>query len=186
MEQRKLLKLARDVLSLPTAPYHEREVRAFVIEYCRELGLRLELDRFGNVVACYRRGRQRVPLVVAAHMDHPGFEALGPNRAEFLGGVPKELFRDGRARFFVNGKVVRARVKRLDTAAWPKRKLLEVETSSPLRCGDFGMWDVPAFRVESGKLYATAIDDVLSVVVVLATLAEVKRRRLNTHVWGVF
>jgi putative aminopeptidase FrvX len=42
------------------------------------------------------------------------------------------------------------------------------------------------FRVRQGRLHAAAIDDVLSVVVVLATLAEIVRRKLKTHVWAVF
>ena len=89
MERRELLRLAKQVLSLPTAPYHEHEVQAFVLNYCRDLGLRVETDRAGNVIAKYQRGIRGAPLVFVAHMDHPGFEALGPKRAEFLGGVPK-------------------------------------------------------------------------------------------------
>ena len=186
--------LAKKVLSLPTAPYHEHAVREFVLKYCCDLGLSVESDRAGNAIAKYRRsvpGRSRSrypPLAFAAHMDHPGFEALGPRRAEFLGGVPQELFRGGRARFFADGRVVRARVRRV-LPGWPKRKILTLELEpgiGTLEPGTPGMWDVPAFRVASGKLHAATIDDVLSVVVVLATLAEVKRRRLNTHVWGLF
>jgi putative aminopeptidase FrvX len=192
MNRNELLKLAKQVLSLPTAPYHEHAVREFVLKYCSNVGLRVESDRVGNVIATFQRGsagtsRSKLPLLVfAAHMDHPGFEALGPTRAEFLGGVPKELFKNGRVRFFSGGRVVRARVKRLDARVWPKRKLIELETDGELRKGDFGMWDLPAFRVANGRLHAAAIDDVLSVVVVLATLAEVTRRKLSTHIWGVF
>ena len=175
MERRELLHLARRVLTLPTAPYHEHAVRAFALQYCRQLGLRVDSDRAGNLIARYRNGQRGAPLVFAAHMDHPGFEALGPNRAEFLGGVPPELFRGARVRFYVNGQPVRSRVKQLDTATWPKRKLVELESGGALRKGDFGMWDVPAFRVANGKLHAAAIDDVLSVVVTLATLAEIGR-----------
>ena len=104
MQRAELLKLAESVLRLPTAPYHEHAVRAFVIEHCRALGLRVERDRAGNVIVKYvgapfraRVGRSRPegrshkspPLVLMAHMDHPGFEALGGKRAEFLGGVHK-------------------------------------------------------------------------------------------------
>src|SRR5437867_4020650 len=155
MQRRELLELARRVLTLPTAPYHEHKVRAFVVAHCRELGLRVETDRVGNVIARYQRGVTSAPLVFVAHMDHPGFEALGANRAEFLGGVPVELFNDARVRFFVDGEIVRARVKRVGVAAWPKRKIVELKAESrklkagsrALRRGDFGMWDVPTFRV---------------------------------------
>jgi len=186
MERRELLKLAKRVLSLPTAPYHEHAVRAFVIAYCHELGLPVELDRAGNVIARYRHDRGKSPLIFAAHMDHPGFESLGANRAEFLGGVPRGMFDDAHVRFFTDGKIVRARVEHVDDTAWPKRKLVELKGGGGLRRGDFGTWDVPTFRVTTGKLYAAAIDDVLSVVVVLATLTEARRRKLKAHVWGVF
>jgi len=48
------------------------------------------------------------------------------------------------------------------------------------------MWDLPAFRVRDGKLHAAAIDDVLSVAVVLATLTEMAGRKMRTRVWGAF
>ncbi|MGO9609652.1 MAG: hypothetical protein ACLPT4_08450, partial [Verrucomicrobiia bacterium] len=52
--------------------------------------------------------------------------------------------------------------------------------------GDLGMWDVPAFRVSGGRLQATAIDDVLGSVVMLATLTDAARRKLGTNLWCVF
>jgi len=174
-----LLRLAKATLTLRTAPYHEQAVRAFVEEHARQLGLPVERDRVGNVIVKYRRGSAREPLVFVAHMDHPGFEALGGNRAEFLGGVPKEWFPGARVRF----GDTRAKIRRV-LPGWPKRKLVELPVK--LQRGEFGTWDVPLFRVRAGKLRALAIDDVLNVAVILATLAEVKRRKFNTHVWGVF
>jgi putative aminopeptidase FrvX len=212
MERRELLKLAERVLRLPTAPYHEQRVKAFVMEFCRELpGVRVEQDRVGNVIIKYHRpqARKAAPLVFVAHMDHPGFEVLGGNRAEFLGGVPKEMFAKGvRLRFCTGlecsdlselssvGKrqsadesahsITKARIASFDSSAWPKRKLVELQTESALRKGDFGMWDVPAFRVMGDQLHAAAIDDVLGTVVMLATLAEISRRKLRAHLWCAF
>lgn len=185
MQRVELLKLAERVLRLPTAPYHEHAVQAFVIEHCRALGVRVECDRVGNVIARY--GHSGKPLVLMAHMDHPGFEALGGNRAEFLGGVQPAWFKGSPVRMYTAGGVVRAKVTGVNSKHWPRRKLVNLNVESGvLRPGDFGMWDVPAFRVRAGKLHATAIDDVLSVAVVLATLTEVSRRKLKTQVWGAF
>jgi putative aminopeptidase FrvX len=175
MHRRGLLELAKRLLSVPTAPYHEHAVRQVVLDFCREHKLSVEGDRAGNIIARYGRGG--APLVLMAHMDHPGFEALGGRRAEFLGGVPKEWFAGAPVRF---GKV-RTKVKRV-LPGWPKRKL--VELAAPVT--GFGQWDVTRFAVRRGRLHATGIDDVLSVAVVLATLAECKRRRLKTHLWGAF
>jgi endoglucanase len=176
---RDLLPLAKAVLSIPTAPYHEHAVRAFVEQQARQLGLPVERDRAGNVIVKYRRGKERPPLVFVAHMDHPGFEALGGNRAEFLGGVPAEWFPGARVRF---GKI-RTKIRRV-LPGWPKRKRVELPMDVP--CGTFGTWDVPMVRLQAGKLRALAIDDVLNVAVILATLSEAQRRRLDTEVWGVF
>jgi len=113
VKSKELLTLARQVLTLPTAPYHEHAVREFAMAYCRELGLHVEQDHVGNVIAKWERPRHRggsrrsglppagaPPLVFVAHMDHPGFEALGGGHAEFLGGVPREMFKNARVRFF--------------------------------------------------------------------------------------
>ncbi len=200
MERRELLELAERVLRLPTAPYHEHKVKAFVVEFCRKLdGVRVEQDRVGNVIVRYRWAASKSPVVFVAHMDHPGFEMLGGKRAEFLGGVPQEMFAKGvGVRLYSNDgnpesvrgcptiPVGEGIVTRLDKAAWPKRKLVELRTDGALRKGDFGMWDVPAFRVAGDKLHAAAIDDVLGTVVMLATLADVSRRRLRAHVWCAF
>lgn len=188
MNRGELLALARRVLTLPTAPYHEERVKAFVVEYCRRLpDVRVGQDRAGNVIARYRRGVAEAPLVFVAHMDHPGFEMLGGNRAEFLGGVPKEMFAKGTGvRVYGANSVRRVKLARFNASAWPKRKLVELQADGALRRGDFGMWDLPAFRVTGGKLHAAAIDDVLGAVVMLATLAEVSRRNLRAHVRCAF
>jgi endoglucanase len=228
MERRELLQLAERVLRLPTAPYHEHRVKSFVTGFCRGLrGVRIEEDRVGNVIAKYvgapfRAGSSRSraearsyrvpPLVFVAHMDHPGFEMLGGRRAEFFGGVPKEMFKDARVRVYTDlecggstppfsrqkrqgcvkpqHSIIRATVSRMDDRRWPRRKMLTLDfepgTVNRPRRGDIGMWDVPAFRVTGGKLHAAAIDDVLGTVVALGTLAEVSRRKLRAHLWCAF
>src|SRR5664280_2082672 len=210
MERRKLLKLAERLLRLPTAPYHEHAVREFVIKYCHKLGLRVEQDRAGNVIVKYGKGRAEssTPLVFVAHMDHPGFEMLGGNRAEFLGGVPREMFARGvgvrfypdlwerppgrdsaRSRPGGRSHIIRARIHRLDEASWPKRKLLTLKfkpgTANP-EPGTPGMWDLPAFRVVGDQLHAAAIDDLLGTVAMLATLAEISHRKLSARLWCAF
>jgi hypothetical protein len=171
MERAELLDLAERVLRLPTAPYHEHAVRDFVMRYCRKLGVQVETDRVGNVIVKHQRqqAETRAPLVFVAHMDHPGFEMLDGNRAEFLGGVPKEMFaRGGRVRIYTSQpnvgrrrSTVKATIRRFVGSGWPKRKIVELAVDGTVRKGDVGMWDVPAFRVSGGRLQATAIDDLL-------------------------
>ena len=84
----------------PAAPFHEAGVRAAVEQICAEHGLEFRRDRFGNVLVELKTARRARPLVLAAHMDHPGFEIvreLAPGRwlARFNGGVPSRYFRQG-------------------------------------------------------------------------------------------
>src|SRR4030042_3976651 len=99
-----------EILSLPTAPFGEQAVIEWVEAFvAKRPALSLRRDRWGNLLIRYpgKRGTRR--LVFAAHMDHPGFTALGTNAKGVLvcrwcGGVPQRVFRGGRARFFSGGK----------------------------------------------------------------------------------
>lgn len=81
-----LLDIARAILAQPTAPFHEDAVRAEILMQLAQCPhVAAELDEFGNVVACYRRGTGEARYAFAAHMDHPAYVG-----GEFLGGVPAE------------------------------------------------------------------------------------------------
>jgi len=121
-----VLRLARRTLACPTAPFREGEVIAWVREFAAARPwLRLREDSDGNLELRRRGVRARAsPLVLAAHLDHPGFRALGSRRdgdgwrveAHFLGGVAPEYFPGARARFYTDGgegRQVVARVERL-------------------------------------------------------------------------
>jgi len=70
-----LLALLQKLLTLPTAPFHERFVSSFL---CAELkaagGIDFSLDQYGNIVAT--DGGSECLLACVAHMDHPGFEIV--------------------------------------------------------------------------------------------------------------
>tara|TARA_R110000850_G_scaffold169388_9_gene294658 strand:- start:1936 stop:2928 length:993 start_codon:yes stop_codon:yes gene_type:complete len=90
MHHQSFLSLFRKVLSTPTAPFHEYHVARVVRELIGGMPhVSLQEDKFGNLIACYRRGRKRPELAFAAHMDHPGWIRFN-GEPEFLGGVPKE------------------------------------------------------------------------------------------------
>lgn len=90
MNHQKLLSIFRRVMSCPTAPFHEYFVRAGIEKLLRGCpGVTLAVDRYGNLIARYRRGRAASPWVFGAHMDHPGFVRDPGSAGEwrFLGGV---------------------------------------------------------------------------------------------------
>lgn len=90
MRQTSLVSLLRAVLSTPTAPYHEQRVATMIRQRLSAFPhVSVEEDAFGNLLACYRRGRKRPLLAFAAHMDHPGW-VRHRGRDVFLGGVPED------------------------------------------------------------------------------------------------
>src|SRR3989304_8102757 len=95
-----LLHLLERLLSLPTAPFHERFVSSFLCEELKKADIDFQQDRYGNIVA--GGGDKKNSMAYVAHMDHPGFEIarVKGNRveADWFGGVD--------ARYFVGARVV--------------------------------------------------------------------------------
>ena len=89
MHSADLLAITRRILAQPTAPFHEdavrREIRALLAD-CPHVAL--TEDRFGNLLAHYRRGKSAARFAFAAHMDHPAYVGR-----EFLGGVPERTLK---------------------------------------------------------------------------------------------
>src|SRR6185503_5230810 len=99
MKASEFSKIAGRLMRQPSVPFHEHAVRAEVEAICRENKLEFKRDKFGNVIVRLRTAKTRA-FVLAAHMDHPGFEIvkqLSPKKwlGKFLGGVPDEYFRPG-------------------------------------------------------------------------------------------
>ena len=112
MNKDAFLELARQIMPLPTAPYHEQFVGEAIAAFAASRPrLVMSADDFGNLHLLYdtdreeiapgRRRPRRLPrLVVTAHMDHPGmgFDKRISRRDflfERLGGVPEDLTRNG-------------------------------------------------------------------------------------------
>ena len=89
--QTPLRELTREVISIPTAAYLEGAVVRYLRRFAGQRGLDCSQDIYGNVSVTYRRGRRRRPLVLGAHIDHPGFvvTAVKGRRLtlEFRGGL---------------------------------------------------------------------------------------------------
>jgi putative aminopeptidase FrvX len=178
-------KIAGRLMRHPSVPFHEHAVRAEVEAICRENKLEFKRDKFGNVIVRLRTGKTR-PFVLAAHMDHPGFEIVRQRAAKswlakFLGGVPDEYFRAGvPVRLMPQG--VPAKLGRRP------RKAKEFELHAA-RAVDgmpaFAVWELEDFAVRSGRIHGRGCDDLVGVASILATLIELKRSRARVHVMGV-
>ena len=83
----RLLHTAKQILSLPTAPFHEHGVRDEILRQLDPLPhVKASVDDFGNVLAVFQRGAGTPRWMLNAHMDHPAYV-----HGEFMGGVPKSF-----------------------------------------------------------------------------------------------
>lgn len=188
MNPNEFARIARHLMSCPAAPYHEAGVRAVVELICAENGLACERDPFGNVLV--RLGNKSLgrPLVLAAHMDHPGFEVVKRSgkrgwMARFHGGVPDGYFRQEiPVRLLPGGEAARLG-RRIGTE---KKFELHLENDIPRSARpQFAVWELEDFALRRGRIYGRSCDDLIGVASILATLIELKRSRSRVHVIGV-
>jgi endoglucanase len=178
--------LSRRLVSLPTAPFFEHAIAEEVARLCVEQGLPLVRDRFGNLLIHLNKNGRVRPLVLAAHMDHPGFEierTLGPNRwlARFRGNVAPACFREGlRVRLMPQDHP--ARLVRFDLG---KQEFQLAAARPPPEEPRFAVWDVEGFAVRDGRIIARACDDLIGVATVLQVLTQLKRDQARVNVIGV-
>lgn len=175
------LQLLTDLVGLPVAPFCEEHVTAYVRRWAAQRPkIRLREDAYGNLLLWLKRGQRRAggPLLLSAHMDHPGFEALhmtGPRTLlaawrgwvawDYFAGTPvKFLGKDG----WIRGKI-RSVTKRVIRGEIRVRRV-SVDVQRPVPPKALGMWDLPAPAVRNGKLYAPACDDLAGVATVLSAL----------------
>jgi putative aminopeptidase FrvX len=185
MNSRSLCELAGRLMQHPAVPYHEHAVRAEVQKICDEHGLPFELDRYGNLLVRLRTSKSQRPFVMAAHMDHPGFEVVPDKRnsshlVRFLGGVPDDFFRAG-IKIRLMPKEIAAKLgKRVG-----KDRTFEIQVSRPLDSQPaFAVWELEDFRA-SDLIIGRACDDLIGVTSILATLIELKKARARVNVIGV-
>jgi putative aminopeptidase FrvX len=186
MNSRLFCELAGRIVRVPTAPYHEHGVRAVVEEICAENGLDFERDSFGNVLVRLQTSREQRPFVLAAHMDHPGFDVirkLSGNRwlARFQGGVGDSYFRAGIPIRLMPGSVPGKLGLRRG-----KNKSFEIEAAhSAEDVFKFAVWELEDFAVRRGIIHARDCDDLIGVAAILAAMIELKRSGARVNVIGV-
>jgi putative aminopeptidase FrvX len=179
-------KLAGRLMRHPSAPFFEHAVRDEVEKICAENRLAFKRDKFGNVIVRLRTAPKARPLVLAAHMDHPGFEIVRRLSetswlARFLGGVPDHYFKPGIPVRLMPGAIAAKLGRRPG-----KPKEFEVHAKRPAtETPQFAVWDLEDFAVRNGRIHGRGCDDLVGVASILATLIELKRRRARVNVIGV-
>ncbi len=186
MTEQQLSRLIARVVSAPTAPYHEYHVRQEIESICAEHHLKVMSDRFGNLLVRVCTAPKLRPIVFAAHMDHPGFEIVRPVSgscwlARFNGGVPESYFRPGIPLLLMPGSIP----AKLGRPAKEAKTFLVRAAKKPVIAPAFGVWSVPNFRLEQGRIVARACDDLIGVAAVLGTLIRLARKQAAVHAIGL-
>lgn len=208
------LKALRHILDLPTAPFAERQVIAYIREFvAARPALRMGTDPYGNLLVKYTPARRRKkkggrPILFSAHMDHPGFRAAGMLdskhvRAEWRGWVQARYFKDARIRFFVDGQWVPAVIEQViphPSGKGPRRatsSARSVGADSPpmaviakakgvVPAGSLGMWDLPDAVIRNDCIHARGCDDTAGVAAIICTLDAICRRGAPVPCYACF
>jgi putative aminopeptidase FrvX len=171
MQQADVLHVLKSILTRPTAPFHEYEVRDAILGLLAGCAhVTVTVDAFGNLIARYARGAagdDRAAWAFGSHMDHPGWVrsvagATEPPVSEthrrhngftFLGGVPPEYFSSPALREF----------------------------------GDFAMWDLVDFEArEDGTVHSRACDDLVGCAAIVCALLDLEQRGIEAVCYGIF
>lgn len=171
------LEAAAALMAQPASPYFEERPRAAALEFCQRHGLAARFDAFGSLLAECGGDSSALPVVLAAHLDHPGFlveakNAGGEWPATFLGGVSKEYIQPGVPILLLPGEVPGTVARVLDGEG----KVVALRPHAPAE-GPFthAVWDLPAFLLEGDRLAGRACDDLVGCAVALAVLATLRR-----------
>lgn len=177
------LKLLADVCSIPTAPFCEDHVYAYVERFVRaRKKLRLSADRFGNRLVVLPGTRPREPrLVYVAHTDHPGFLAgrmvdHQTLEARFHGGVTATFAEKAAVRFFDGDAEIAARVIAVQADEAGRLSGATLRVNEFVSAGAPGMFDQGVGRVKSGRFYSRVCDDLAGVASALAAVDALHRK----------
>lgn len=164
------LKLVRSVANIPTMSFREDGVATFVKFYAMALDLNTKVDKFGNVLVW--RGSKPRGVTFTAHMDHPGFEVIdvkkGMATVALWGKVDPDMCVGAKAVIYTAEGPKRIRVGRREgNKKYLNRPLFSVKAEGKFSKGDFGHFDLPAFKVKGDRIETRAADNLMGVSAIL-------------------
>ncbi len=182
------LDLLLALCSVPTAPFGESRVTAFVERFVKlHRSLSLKRDNFGNLLISLA-GRTKGPRwVFTAHMDHPGMIAermTGPTTlsARFHGGVRSEFVRGSKVVFFDGDREIRGVVSDLTDGDRGYPSAVRVAVKKTVPAGSVGMFDVGAGRIRGKRFQSRVCDDLAGAAAALAMIRALAKRRPRVSV----
>ncbi len=185
---RRLQKIFCDVLSLPTAPFHESAVAAYIGAFARRRRIPVKTDRYGNLVLRYTNGDQAEPVALTAHMDHPGCEILNADgrnlTARWLGACDERHFPGGRLTLVSNGDEIPGRAT--SSLSDDKTFTARAARTLPQLEGAFGYWGLRPAVFDDDLIRTKGADNLASCAAILATMDRLNRTKAAADLWGVF
>lgn len=188
-----------EISRLPTAPFFEARVAAYIRSELTRLGLSYQTDEYGNIIAPYEgENAPERSLILVAHMDHPGFEVASVEGKKAqglqLGGAKKESFnRIVPVRVFAAkppesgpDEGVGSRIVGCEETDDPRRLRFHLELDAEAPDAVFGMWDLPVIEIRDDVAHVRAADDIASCAVILLVLETLIERKAPCRCMGVF
>lgn len=177
------MRILQEVCSLPTAPFREQHVAAYVQRFVKaRRKLKLGRDEHGNLLIELPGKHSGLPRwVFGAHIDHPGLVAqrmidARTLEAEFRGHVLAEFVRGTKVVFFEEGRQTRGKVIEVEEEkGTPRAGRVRVRVAGAVGAQAIGMFDQGEGRIKGAKFYARAIDDLGGAAAALAMLDELHR-----------
>ncbi|MDA1296914.1 MAG: hypothetical protein O3B04_02795 [Chloroflexi bacterium] len=206
MNNAELREIALTTLSqlgrLPATSYHEYAAAAFLSARCQSLGVDVQEDIWGNVLASRPGSEPGAPgLAFVAHMDHPGFEAVAQEGdhviARVLGGVPPWAEESGAPVLAIirdpdEPDILRSRQERVSGRIVGKADVAG-ERSVIIRFDDPIpdlpvpiVFDLPDFDLGDGLIRMRAADDLAGCATVTAVMATAADFDSPGAVYGLF
>ncbi len=185
------LEIAGRLMRCPAAPYFEGLVAAEAVRICREHRLHYQFDEFGNLIVRATNKVVHRPLILAAHMDHPGFSIhigkRSPKQTQecvgrFHGGVGDSYFKAGTKLLLMPGRIPARLGRRLSE----KERDYEIVFPSTLAAAaEFAVWDLPDFVIENNIIEGRVCDDLIGVASILTVLIGLQGKTAAGNVLGV-
>jgi putative aminopeptidase FrvX len=206
MNQSELREIALTTLGqlgrLPSTSYYEQPAAAFLSARCQSLGVDVQEDIWGNVLASRPGSEPGAPgLAFVAHMDHPGFEAVaqedGHVIARVLGGVPPWAEESGAPVLAIvrdpdEPDPLRSREERVTGRIAGKSDMVG-ERSVIMRFDNHipglpvpVVFDLPDFDLGDGMIRMRAADDLAGCATVTAVMASAAQFNSPGAVYGLF
>lgn len=187
---------------LPATSYHEHSAAAYLSARSESMGLDVQSDIWGNVLASRPGSEPGAPgLAFVAHMDHPGFEAVaqedGHVIARVLGGVPHwaeeskapvlAIIHDPDATDLGRSREERVRGRIVGKAEGAEQRSVIIRFEDPIPDMPVPIvFDLPDFDLGGGMIRMRAADDLAGCATITAVMATAAEFDTPGTVYGLF